>query len=248
MTLPFDPDHHPATIGSPSYRPDLYASMFRLDSDDPHRGTAIVGGIWRAPQYALSYLLGARLILEQAMSLGHMEEVALPVAFLQRHCLELGLKNLVDLARSVHADAQRLHALQAGIGASPPLIEPEASWGHALPKLVIEAREALGAIAYDLPNELATLADDLDAAEDGHPDRFRYERVGNPRISSPSLSASIELPLLARQERLEAVFDRHLVYRPDALDRLPDGVNLWEALQIESEALFQALLRFGVGP
>jgi hypothetical protein len=55
-----------------------------------------VGGKWARPNYALSYLLAARYVLDRATEAKTLNEIALPVAYLQRHAFELALKQIVN--------------------------------------------------------------------------------------------------------------------------------------------------------
>lgn len=210
---------------------------------------AEIGGTWRTPNYPLSYLLAARMTLERAVEAGHVAAVVLPVAYLQRHAFELGLKSLIDLAYDVADDEERIGRVQQGQSHEDVPVR-YAQKDHGLGKLISELEKALTAVKYDpVPRELVELADVLATVEAEVPDRLRYGRVGKAKDPQlPSLPEARPFEVGQMQERLEAVFARYLVYRQNALDFEADEWNLLEALAVESEACFQQLLRLGVEP
>ncbi len=211
--------------------------------------TANIGGVFGTPNYALSYLLAARLTLERAAETGRVDDVALPVAYLQRHAFELGLKSLIDIAYDVADEGERIRLVERR---EPPdsVTVRYADRSHDLRKLIADLGEALTIVNYgEVPDELVAVADLLAAVEEDVPDRLRYGRVGR-RTEHPmaSLPESRPFEVGSMQERLEDAFARFLLYRENALDLNADEWNLLEALAVEAEACFQQLLRLGVEP
>lgn len=240
MPLPYDTNHD----SSATPRPPLYDNVFWFSGKRLGPGIASIGGTWRTPNYELSYLLAARQLLERSIAANEEDLVAVPVAFLQRHGLELGLKVVIDAALGNKHDERRIAAIETGTAAAggPP---PTASQVHSLECLVLEAQEALRAVGHELPNEIVELSNEFHLTEGGIHTRWRYDRIVDKGQKKESLDEKTILNLLERQQRLERVFEQHLVYRPDAAQRLPNGLNLVESLAIEGEAQFQRLFQLG---
>lgn len=211
--------------------------------------TANIGGIFGTPSYALSYLLAARMLLERAVETGRVNDVALPLAYLQRHAFELGLKTLIDVAYDVAADEERIDLVKRG-EAVDTVRSKRAPRIHPLPRLINDLRQALATIGYaPVPSELVELADVLSAVEEHEPTRLRYERVGRgDHPPMPSLPESRPFEVGSMQKRLEEVFVRFMAYRENAMHLDSEQWNLLEALAMEQEANFQQLLRLGVEP
>src|SRR5687768_3395604 len=132
----------------------------------PPPPTANIGGVFRTPNYALSYLLAARLTLERAAETGRVDDVALPVAYLQRHAFELGLKSLIDIAYDVAVEGERIRLVERR---EPPdrVIVRYADRSHDLRKLIADLGEALTTVNHgEVPDELVAVADLLATVEE----------------------------------------------------------------------------------
>lgn len=62
---------------------------------DLEAGVARIGGFWRHPNYFKAYLHSASLLIEQGKVTGTLDEIGLPGFYLQRHAMELLLKELL---------------------------------------------------------------------------------------------------------------------------------------------------------
>lgn len=208
-----------------------------------------IGGVFGTPNYALSYLLAARMTLERAVEAEQVAPIALPVAYLQRHAFELALKNLIDIAYDVAGDEERIRLVEQG--ESPDGVPVRyADQTHKLAKLIKDLGDALSGIKCgSVPDELVALAAVLATVEEDVPERLRYERVGKKKeLPRPSLPESRPFEVGSMQERLEAAFERHLVYRENVLDLDAEEWNLLEALVVDRQACFERLLRLGLEP
>lgn len=91
---------------------DLWDNLYMRDQDEPHhvitfgkspaqttedreKGIARFGGM-RAPSYVNSYWLAAHTLLESAVASKTLDDLALPIFYLQRHAAELLIKRLLD--------------------------------------------------------------------------------------------------------------------------------------------------------
>ncbi|WP_153785327.1 hypothetical protein [Pseudomonas sp. EMN2] len=70
-------------------------------------GVARVGGFWREPSYVESYLHGAQALIDKGIADTNLDDVGLPVFYLQRHALELLLKSVLGWLHAIE-DLQQL--------------------------------------------------------------------------------------------------------------------------------------------
>jgi hypothetical protein len=75
---------------------------------------AEIGGAWYAPEYGFAYLLAARYVIEGGHSDKRQNEVALPGVYLQRHALEIALKDLIETTRGINAGGAWQTLLKVG--------------------------------------------------------------------------------------------------------------------------------------
>ena len=68
---------------------------------DALAGVARFNGFFTRPNYARSYIKAATTLFRSARDFLQLEEVALPLLYLQRHALELVLKEFVSLLAGV---------------------------------------------------------------------------------------------------------------------------------------------------
>lgn len=206
-------------------------------------GTLTVGGFWHQPFSSdRGYLQAARTLIDH----GRPELIGLPVAYLQRHALELLLKALIEIVWVIRTERDWV---AAGPG-SPRPPDPPPLHEHPFPVLLGVLKEALADIGFETPDDfdqVAALFDDLEAVEapDGtkrsHPDRLRYGTIGPAKASFDSFPKPVTIPLRERQERLEALVQTHLT--------IPDppkpASSLFEQLFWQEAALSSTLKERG---
>jgi hypothetical protein len=164
-------------------------------------GKAKIGGIAQRPNLSLSYLLAARHVIESAQP--HLSEVALPTAYLQRHAVEIELKDILSTARSIAQDDAWFELLRTNEQAEPPAVNPVPP-DHNLLRLLKDAQEAVNAIGLNpLPMALAVMSTTLTTLEKSDPTRMRYLRSRKGDNQFPS---SEVLPIVEHQNELEALF------------------------------------------
>ena len=210
--------------------PEFYDSILVFAEAKQESPTATrIGGLLRRPRLAFSYLLSARHLIVRAEP-GRLDMVAVPVAYMQRHALELAAKETIAAAYDVRFDRDWLAELErAGKGARPPE-RREPARSHQFQTLITELVEALDAIEYeadDLLSELREMGELLTIIEERQHTRFRYGTFDRP----------VTLELGGVQERLEGLFARELWIR-DSAHAAESGTVVAE-LALESAALGQ---------
>lgn len=63
---------------------------------DSESGRSRFGGKWRQPSYLQAYLRSARILFSEGMNTGTLDDIGLPIFYLQRHVAELLLKRLLS--------------------------------------------------------------------------------------------------------------------------------------------------------
>jgi hypothetical protein len=221
--------------------PAIYDQILIFGGGSPPtsgRPIAEIGGVWRLPEYGLAYLLAARYVIEGGDADKRQNEVALSAVYLQRHALEIALKDLIALARYVKADERWLAALKLDLGARRPTV-PEVPFKHDFTLLIGLLREALSDINYgDVPGEFISAAYRIQEVERNDETRTRYA-TGRDRESS--FPDRIVIPVGQLQDDLEEAFAKHL-----HVDSTLQTDNLATNLAGEQLALDQAIRNLGV--
>lgn len=212
-------------------RPNIYEDILIFRSG----ATPRIGGHFAQPDLGLSYLLAARHVIEAGEAEGRLAEVALPVAYLQRHSMEIVMKNLLAIVYGLHADRTWLDALMRDPNADRPALERPPR-EHHFERLRGVVCRALKKLDFELPEEIAEMASKLAQADDSDPTRFRYLTRSNGKESFPKLEV---LPVVERQEELEAMFEKHL--RFEGFDGPPAERNLATELAAVGGYLFQQI-------
>src|SRR4051812_14523506 len=96
-------------------RPPIYDDIFIFGTGEH----PVVGDWTRQPDLGRSYLLAARHAIEVAEHDKTLGYVALPVAFLQRHSIELELKRILSAAYSIRQDRDLCARLRRDPNAEP---------------------------------------------------------------------------------------------------------------------------------
>jgi hypothetical protein len=169
-----------------------------LDFQEADRQTkcARVGGTEHG-EYEWAYLAAARLVLDSASDEKRLRFLAMPVAYLQRHTLEVLLKETIHHANWIIWAKQRLaRAPHATEWPAPVPMK------HALSALARHANKRLHEIGLQLPDGVDGLCAEMEVIEDGDETRLRYPRGKTGRDSFPM---SERIPLGSWQTRLESL-------------------------------------------
>lgn len=221
-------------------RPPIFHDIIGFGGRSPTKdgpAAAEVGGMWGQPNLGLAYLLAARHVIAEGEREQRLREVALPVAFLQRHAMELALKDLLETAYEIQRDRGWLAALQQDSDAEPG-VRKTAPFKHDFKKLRKLVRGALKAIGFDLPDDIDAMTMKLGTVEMFDPSRFRYLTGADGEKSFPE---SEVLHVGQVQADLEALFEKHFHFQ--GFDRPNTEWNLATDLAAEGEYLTQAIYR-----
>lgn len=183
------------------------ARMERKRAEDLAAGRADIGGLFWMARYRDSYLRAGRVLVDASRAAGSFDGVAIPVLYLQRHTLELGLKYLLGMVVSAAEYNQAEHPVLASTAKVPV-------WGHGLRRdlfdpIQVGLRElaAVGIEYPRLPASLETLVDEFEALEERDETRLRYEQVGKGPKTRPSFPNKISVPIEHLQNELESIME-----------------------------------------
>ncbi|MDO9043283.1 MAG: hypothetical protein Q7U64_13250 [Desulfocapsaceae bacterium] len=65
-------------------------------NEDSVNGISRFGGLWRAPSYFNSYLRSARILIDHGVKTNSLDDIGLPIFYMQRHATELLIKRLLS--------------------------------------------------------------------------------------------------------------------------------------------------------
>lgn len=175
---------------------------------DLEAGVARLGGFWRHPNYFESYLYSASVLIEQGRATGTLDEIGLPGFYLQRHSIELLLKELLSCLTSISE-------LRNQLGRSVSKPSDELLWdmhrSHDLVDLydhVIELADMLKLSAP--PDELGSLISDMKILEMTETwSRYRSsstkKKNSSARFHVDHIPDEVVIPVVEFQERLDAI-------------------------------------------
>lgn len=130
-----------------------------MTPDDIQRGIARVGGPNRHPSYLHAYLQAGEHLVSEALASAKLDELALPIVYLQRHTVELLLKRLINWCH----DIAKLRA-EGSVETWRPTKEQEGrlTKEHGLQRLCDDLAEACAALGHgDVPVALRDLVRSL---------------------------------------------------------------------------------------
>jgi hypothetical protein len=177
--------------------------MTHVEGETRASDPVLIGGRWWFAHYAEFYFEAADR-LTAAVSSRTLEIVAVPVLYLQRHCVELIIKDLI--LGCFHVDEAGEIAGENGPRIGPP------DFDHDFETLLTDLTDAIAVIGYADASELdglRTLAARLSAIEAGSAERFRYiyvRKFKNRTAPPASFERVTPIPLLDLQEELTRVF------------------------------------------
>lgn len=245
-------DRGPSPRVSEQGIPEIYGSILILGGvDTPYadyrQASTQVGGWMRTPNLGLSYLFAAHRLLRKAGEHRKLAETALPIRYLQRHALELELKEAINTAYAVKADERFLDALGKDSQTPWPERQFANDQTHDLDVLVNELDAALAAIDEGkTPDDVREVAAKITRIEGKKADRWRYLTLKRPKKKPKDEfpEQSFPTPRLMRlgeiQDELEKVFRRNFWIRDeDHLDA--DDAPFIASMVIRGSAVDQHL-------
>jgi hypothetical protein len=202
-------------------------------------GVARVGGLGRHPDHQKAYLHAARVLMDYAAGQKLTDELAVVCLHLQRHSLELLVKELTLWVRDLD------ERYRVGAGAEP---RPELTLiTHDFAVLLRHMREVFAEAKRDVPAGLVELSEDFARIEDGDETRWRFGRGKPPPKKKAERKDTYEdtsfprhevIPLLSLQCRLEQL-DRDVMSSRDPEEPWREPVTLVDHLLDETWALGQ---------
>jgi len=187
--------------------------MFAIDKsdderrEDRERKQARFGGMWRPPSYIDAYFDATKILYAHALKRDRLDELALPLVYMQRHTVELVIKNLLsalyDLSdgRQILADNKRGPPCdwKPSEGARERLVTK-----HDLHLLLDDLQRALAGLKFgSVPTLLIEISNELAKVEAGAESRLRYSTFGLPgEPRSTSFPEHVVLPVGRIQDLL----------------------------------------------
>lgn len=170
---------------------------------DLEAGIARVGGFWRHPNYFEAYLYSASLLIEQGRARGTLDEIGLPGFYLQRHAVELLLKEL--LGWLVYIADLRRQLWISEIAPSKELVADLRS-SHNLQRLHKHLLDFAAVLSLSSPPaELGELIDDMKGIEITET-WSRYssssKKISSAWVGVQHIPEEVKIPIVKFQERL----------------------------------------------
>ena len=195
------------------------------------------------PSYDRCYAAAARVLADGIRAdLTKLDNLALPLLFLVRHCVELVLKALLTdtIAIALYRDALGQHPTFRPTDKMQKALNHE----HDLSVLLELLTAALDGIGFDRPREsLSALIGEIVEKEGRLDTASRYSHTKPNRLGKRRLAfeKAVTLPVLAFQERLDLAIAEHMndsyVSDSDGPDATPS--TLQEKLWRENDSLMQ---------
>ena len=179
--------------------------MVKSDLD---AGVARLGGFWRHPNYFESYLYSASVLIERGRTTGTLDEVGLPGFYLQRHSIELLLKELLGWLTSIselrnqlgRSDSKPSDELLRDMRRSHDLV---GLYGH-----VIELADMLN--LSPPPDELGSLISEMETLEitetwSRYRSSSKKQKNSGARLHVDHIPDEVVIPIVEFQERLDTI-------------------------------------------
>jgi hypothetical protein len=195
-------------------------------------GEASVGGSFEGacfPGYSQAYVRAARAVLDAGVTREDLNTLARPCVYLQRHAVELHVKELCNAADEIF---RRCEAYRTGTKyeAATPIR------GHSLMTLISAARLKLAACdnpKWLVPEDLVQLAQELTDFEGTVETTLRYARTAKNESSFPEQKTARARDWQCRLERIS----EDLTVRDDVFSRSEDTYSMVEQMSVELYAL-----------
>ncbi|WP_188701701.1 hypothetical protein [Silvimonas iriomotensis] len=175
------------------------------EAADLAKGVARVGGEHIPLNYLAAYMRASACMLEKATEVNDLDQLCIPLLMLQRHALELMLKDILTLIYD--ADDYQYLAKHPGAVVLPLDNEKrrKAMIKHDLVKLAQMLKDGANALQYAPPPAgLMTLAEDISKLEKNSPTFTRYSESTDKLQHLP---AQVIIPVRDYQDRLNALYE-----------------------------------------
>jgi len=173
-----------------------------MTATDLEAGVARIGGFWRHPNYFEAYLHAASLLIAQGKTTGTLDEIGLPGFYLQRHAVELLLKELLKLLTDISDLRNRLRMSE--VQPSKTLVK---HLGNCHTLDILHEHLMQFSLELDLsqpPIELGDLVRDMKKFE--VTDTWARYSLSTKR--DPHIPKEVLVPIVEFQDRLAAIASR----------------------------------------
>jgi hypothetical protein len=160
-------------------------------------GVARLGGSSRQPSYQAAYIHAARQLVADAVEQGALDELALPIFYLQRHATELILKRLLAWLYETADYRSRAGWTQNAIAEK----QKKRQWqSHTLGELLADLQQTANLLEFPAPpHELSALVEQFSRYEITE----TWARYPMSPTRKPHLPNETEVPIVEIQAALE---------------------------------------------
>lgn len=219
----------------------VFGKSAEENEQDLAKGISRFGG-WRSPHYASAYLRAARTLVTCGSEKNDLDNLGLPIFYLQRHTVELFIKQLLGWLYEIAEMRHRLYGDEGSKNRQPSkqaLKDLEHS--HDLKQLHEDLRDITLKNGFengpkDVPEEIGQLVEFFGKYEEEHHTWSRYpyhkDRQG---IQKSHVDQEVAVPVVEIQERLENM-KKDIGYRMGAETFETLIYNEWNSLFMRLEA------------
>jgi hypothetical protein len=192
----------------------------KQELEDHSNGVARLGGKWRQPNYAKAYLRSARILVSDAKEKQDLDQLAMPIFYLQRHAFELLLKSFLN---QLHEIAE-LRGIGRTLGQVKRLSE-----SHELGKLskdlkIITSILKIGKYSIDIDN-LVQIINEYELTTTFS--RYASSAKKGTDVVVSHLANETIIPIIDIQEKLESIFLKNC-YQLDEIEESLEAIIYYE--------------------
>ena len=169
-----------------------------LEIEDLQNGISRFGG-YRKPSYFMAYLKSAEILIEYGVKNNTLDEIGIPAFYMQRHALELLLKQVIS---SLYEVAELRLQLNEKDYKPSKRQKDRLTTEHKLKKLWNDLKKTSDQMEFSSPPiELLQLIENIERFEKSSVTWARYENSGDTQ----HVKDEIVLPIIDLQKQLDLV-------------------------------------------
>ncbi len=184
--------------------------------EDHKQGISRVGGVWRSPSYLHSYLRSADILINQGMLEDCLDDIGLPLFYIQRHTAELLIKRLLYW---VYEIAKLNHEIGKDYYGIPSTNQLERFLrSHDLFQLLEDLKSSSKTFGFrDLPIELSELVRTIKKFETTETFSRYSQSVSKKGMIINHVRTEVALPLIELQKLLKNAISK-IIYKLESED------------------------------
>ena len=183
----------------------VFGKSPELEISDQEKGISRFGGDWRQPSYTMAYLRSARILIENSKNNNDLDQLGLPIFYLQRHALELFIKSTLDILYEV---VEMRTNLAYGNESEVPSIsrgqKERLSNSHGLESLNNDLKNTCRILEYEFDSAMLDSLVETILSYETSPSWSRYSKS---KFDESHLSSEVAIPLVRIHNDLEAVIE-----------------------------------------